>query len=410
MKNLLLSTAIGDISGMPYEFRLCTKNYDDVNLLYPTNDYTDDSVCTFACAEALLHNLNMAENLRNRCRADMGRGYGGKFCRWLMARELQPAYNSFGNGSGMRCSAAGFMAKDEKECYDLATQTALPTHNHPEGIKGAVATALAIHYAMKGRDKAFIRQHVLAAYYPDWSSKTYTDIQPDYRFDETCQYTIPAALICFLESKDFVDCIKLSIALGGDADTLAAISAPMAYAFYKSMPDELVRNAKAKLPRWMLTLNDEMDAYVESGILPTRKNANRTYNDIIRPDFTPEMISEMRPDEIFVFGSNLAGSHGGGAAWVAHIKFGAIMGQGVGLQGHSYAIPTMQGGVETIKPYVDEFIEFAKAHKEYFFYVTRIGCGIAGFRDADIAPLFRNALTIDNICLPKSFVDILNLQ
>ncbi|MBQ4377031.1 MAG: hypothetical protein II793_05005 [Bacteroidales bacterium] len=122
------------------------------------------------------------------------------------------------------------------------------------------------------------------------------------------------------------------------------------------------------------------------------------------------MISEMRPDEIFVFGSNLAGRHGGGAAWVAHIKFGAIMGQGVGLQGHSYAIPTMQGGVETIKPYVDEFIEFAKAHKEYFFYVTRIGCGIAGFRDADIAPLFRNALTIDNICLPKSFVDILNLQ
>ncbi|MBQ9547504.1 MAG: hypothetical protein IJU90_09490 [Bacteroidales bacterium] len=127
-----------------------------------------------------------------------------------------------------------------------------------------------------------------------------------------------------------------------------------------------------------------------------------------RPNFTPERITELREDEIFVFGSNLAGRHGGGAARIAHEKFGAIMGQGVGLQGQCYAIPTMQGGVVTIKPYVDEFIAFAKEHREYFFYVTRIGCGIAGFRDRDIAPLFKKALSIDNICLPKSFVDVLN--
>ncbi|MBQ2194175.1 MAG: hypothetical protein II408_02265, partial [Bacteroidales bacterium] len=99
------------------------------------------------------------------------------------------------------------------------------------------------------------------------------------------------------------------------------------------------------------------------------------------------MIQELRPDEVFVFGSNLEGMHGGGAAYVAWRKFGAVIGQGVGLQGQSYAIPTMQGGVETIKPYVDEFIAFAKAHPERFFYVTRIGCGIAGFVDAEIAPL-----------------------
>ena len=127
------------------------------------------------------------------------------------------------------------------------------------------------------------------------------------------------------------------------------------------------------------------------------------YNGIERPASTPDFITELKPDEVFVFGSNLAGSHGGGAAYVAWRKFGAIMGQGVGLQGQSYGIPTMQGGVETIRPYVDEFISFAKAHPELYFYVTRIGCGIAGFRDEEIAPLFTAARGVPNICLPESF-------
>ena len=115
---------------------------------------------------------------------------------------------------------------------------------------------------------------------------------------------------------------------------------------------------------------------------------------------TPENITSLAPNEIFVFGSNLSGMHGGGAALVAYRKFGAIMGQGVGLQGQSYGIPTMQGGVETIRPYVDEFIGFAKSHPELTFLVTRIGCGIAGFDDAEIAPLFEAAHEVDNIVLP----------
>ena len=133
----------------------------------------------------------------------------------------------------------------------------------------------------------------------------------------------------------------------------------------------------------------------------------RTYNGIGRPEFTPDYITELKADEIFCFGSNLRGAHGGGAAWVAYRQFGAVMGQGVGLQGQSYAIPTMQGGVETIAPYVTAFIAFAKAHPELFFYVTRIGCGIAGFQDDEIAPLFADALGVDNICLPASFVKAL---
>ena len=130
----------------------------------------------------------------------------------------------------------------------------------------------------------------------------------------------------------------------------------------------------------------------------------RTYNNIPRPDYTPERITELKADEVFVFGSNLAGMHGAGAAWLAFQKFGAVMGCGVGLRGQSYAIPTMQGGVETIEPYVDEFIAFAKSRPDLFFYVTRIGCGIAGFRDKEIAPLFLAAREVENICLPKSFM------
>ena len=123
----------------------------------------------------------------------------------------------------------------------------------------------------------------------------------------------------------------------------------------------------------------------------------------MKSQFTPDFITELKENEIFVFGSNLEGMHGGGAARLAYNKFGAIWGQGVGLQGQSYGIPTMHGGVDAIKPYVDEFIEFAKSHPELIFLVTRIGCGIAGFRDEEIAPLFNECIEIDNVILPRSF-------
>lgn len=130
---------------------------------------------------------------------------------------------------------------------------------------------------------------------------------------------------------------------------------------------------------------------------------SRIYLEVERPEHTPDMIEELKADEVFVFGSNLEGLHGGGAAYVAFKKFGAVMGCGVGLRGQSYAIPTMQGGVDTIKPYVDDFVSFASAHPEYFFYVTRIGCGIAGFKDKEISPLFSEAKDLENVCLPKGW-------
>lgn len=412
MKDLLISAAVGDIAGMPYEFGNRTKNYDKVELLQPHSTYTDDTVCTFACAEALLNHKDMATTLWTRCRMERGRGYGGRFRQWLHQPQVTPAYNSFGNGSAMRVSAAGFMATSPLECIELATRTANPTHNHSEGIKGAVATALAIFYGMHNMGKTFIREHVLNKLYPEWSQLSYKDILPDYRFDETCQITVPAALICFLESTDYVSCIKLAIALGGDADTLAAIAGPMAYAHYKFMPEILVKDAKNKLPGWMLDISSAFDKHVEllgnvqlfAEKQSPEANNEREYNGKMRPTFTPTNIKHLNDDEVFVFGSNLEGRHLGGAARIAALKFGAIMGKGVGIQGQSYAIPTMQGGVETIRPYVNDFIEFARMHPQLFFFVTRIGCGIAGFDDKEIAPLFANARNEPNICLPETFV------
>ncbi len=124
-------------------------------------------------------------------------------------------------------------------------------------------------------------------------------------------------------------------------------------------------------------------------------------------EYTPDMIGRLAENEVFVFGSNLAGFHGGGAARVALNKFGAVWGKGIGLQGQSYAIPTMQGGVDTIRPYVKDFIAFAIAHPELKFYVTRIGCGIAGFTEREIAPLFAAAVNVPNIILPRQFVNLL---
>lgn len=123
--------------------------------------------------------------------------------------------------------------------------------------------------------------------------------------------------------------------------------------------------------------------------------------------YTPERIDSLKPNEIFVFGSNLEGIHGGGAAFAAWKNFGAIWGQGVGLQGRSYGIPTMHGGVDVIKPYVDQFIDFAKEHPELTFFVTKIGCGIAGFSCDEIGPLFAEAVNMPNVILPKEFVDSL---
>lgn len=255
LENCLLAAAIGDIAGEPYEFRP-NKNYDAIEL--KTGDaawYTDDTVCTFACAEAYIEGLDMAENLRKRCRQECMRGYGPSFLRWIQADNLQPAYNSWGNGSAMRCSIAGWAAEKEEDAIRIATETAMPTHNHPEGIKGAQAMAVALYRARMGYSKDEICDHVLKTFYPDWLDKTYDEVHPEYKFYVSCQGTCPMVMLILRKSKDFEDCLKLCCSSGGDADTLGAIAAPIAYAYYREIPQYLIDQALKQLPDWMCNIN-----------------------------------------------------------------------------------------------------------------------------------------------------------
>ena len=197
------------------------------------------------------------------------------------------------------------------------------------------------------------------------------------------------------------DAIRLAVALGGDSDTLACITGGIAEAYYKQIPQEMIDVTWA---RPIDPLRAMLDSFAKSSFYNNQYATYKKY--MVEEYFTPDNITALRENEVFVFGSNLAGNHSGGAARVAKRLFGAKMGQGVGMQGQSYAIPTMQGEVETIKPYVDEFFEFARQHPELTFYVTRIGCGIAGFTDEQIAPLFKEAHSLMNVIVPLSFVQV----
>ena len=262
MENYLMSVAIGDIAGSAYEGRAHrTKDYNQVKMFSSRAHFTDDTVLTFACAEAFIDQLDMTMNLWKCANEHRHAGFGSRFKLWMASHKPQP-YRSLGNGSAMRCSPAGWLAKSEEECIRLAHETAAPTHNHPEGFKGAEATALAIFHLKNGRDKQFIRKHILDKYYPDWSNKKYAEIHDSFAFNSTCAGTVGPAIICFIESEDYVDCIKLAISLGGDADTLAAIAGPMAYAYYKKMPDALVFQAMKKLPVWMVEVSERFDEMV----------------------------------------------------------------------------------------------------------------------------------------------------
>lgn len=403
----MIGAIIGDIVGSSHEFNsIKTTKF---NLFDNKSRYTDDSAMSMAVAEWLLDDAEYTHKVLEDKMVKYGSlnqdaGYGGMFFMWLFLPERtfesgkRLPYNSFGNGSAMRVSAVGWLFDTLEETEKVAEISASITHNHPEGIKGAQATAAAIWLARNGKSKAEIKDYISAKYGYNLD-RTCDEIRPDYEFDVTCQGSVPESIIAFLESTDYESTVRLAVSLGGDSDTQACIAGGIAEAFYKDIPKEIVSSAMRLLPDYFKETLKKF--YDTANYYPKYIDMEQKEKQSER--CTPDFIRSLEPNEIFVFGSNLAGAHGGGAARIAMDKFGAVWGQGVGLQGQCYAIPTMQGGVETIKPYVDEFIEFAKMHPEYKFLVTRIGCGIAGFTDEEIAPLFKDAQSLENVWLPKSF-------
>ncbi|MBM3919570.1 MAG: dinitrogenase reductase [Sphingomonadales bacterium] len=252
----MIGSIIGDVIGSVYEFdNIRTTEFD---MFHPNCDFTDDTVLTIAVADCVLHNKDLAKTIWEYGRAYPNRGYGGRFYGWLQQNQLQP-YGSFGNGSAMRVSAVGFAYDDMDTVLEVAKETAVVTHNHPEGVKGAQATAAAIFLAIQGRSKQEMKDFLSQKFNYDLDF-TLDAIRPTYEFDETCQGTVPQAIVAFLESADFEHAIRLAISIGGDSDTIACITGGIASAYYKQIPVAMIDFVLDRLPNEYIEIINEFEA------------------------------------------------------------------------------------------------------------------------------------------------------
>lgn len=276
---------LGDIIGSPFEFDRGDKT-KDFKLFSRRSHFTDDSVMTLAVCEALLKvgqdaTVKEIEDAVISSMQSWGRryphaGYGGYFRRWLTACHPEP-YNSFGNGSAMRVSAVGWLYDSLENTRTVAKATANVTHNHPEGIKGAEATASAIFMARNGSSKEEIKKYIENEFHYDLN-RTLDEIRPSYHMDETCQKTVPEAIIAFLEAKDFEDAIRNAVSLGGDTDTLGAITGSIAEAYY-GIPEWLMTECRKRTNKDMrVVLDDFNDALSSQDDFP---NSNKMIEDAI---------------------------------------------------------------------------------------------------------------------------------
>lgn len=251
----MIGAIAGDVIGSVYEHRPVKDT--DFPLFSRESTFTDDTVLTVAVAQAILQGQDYAIVLKRFGRRYPQAGYGMSFFRWLTAADSRP-YNSWGNGSAMRVSPVGFAFQSEDDVLREAENSAAITHNHPEGIKGAQATALAIFLARNRRGKEEIRQRIQQRFSYDLERRL-EEIRPHYRFDISCQGTVPEAVIAFLESRDYEDAIRQGISLGGDADTIGSITGGIAQAYYRSIPEAIVHETRRRLPSEFLNVIDRFE-------------------------------------------------------------------------------------------------------------------------------------------------------
>ena len=249
----MLGAIAGDMIGSPYE-RNPTKRFD---FTVAVSNFTDDTVLTVAVAHSILTGVDFAQSLKQFACRHPHAGYGGGFRNWMGSWENKP-YNSFGNGSAMRVSPVGFAFDTLDEVLDQAKRSAEVTHNHPEGIKGAQATALSVFMARQGADKETIRKEIEAHFDYDLQ-RTVAEVRPSYRFDVSCQGSVPESIIAFLDSDGYESAIRNAISLGGDADTMACIAGGIAQAYYKQIPGEIVSEVRKRLPGDLLKIVDQFN-------------------------------------------------------------------------------------------------------------------------------------------------------
>ena len=246
----MIGAIAGDMIGSIYEHHPQKKL--DFPLFSPESRFTDDTVMTLAVARGLLGSGDFGKEMKILGRRYPNAGYGSNFFHWLFEDEVNP-YHSWGNGAAMRVSPIGFGYDTEEDVLRVARETALVSHDHPEGIKGAQSVALAILLARKGVNKEEIRGRIRADFGYDLDREV-EEIRPSYHFDVSCQGSVPEAIIAFLDSSDFESAIRLAVSLGGDADTQACIAGGIAEAFYGSVPEWIQKEVKNRLPDDLLEI------------------------------------------------------------------------------------------------------------------------------------------------------------
>jgi ADP-ribosylglycohydrolase len=251
----MIGAIAGDIIGSAYEFHR-TKYYD-FQIFETGSNYTDDTVLTVAVADCILHQKEYATTFKDYGRRYPDSGWGGRFHHWLGSQDNGP-YNSFGNGSAMRVNPIGFAFNNLEGVLKEAERSASVTHNHPEGIKGAQAVAAAIFMARQGENKMKIKHYVEDSFGYDLNHSV-DEIRPDVYFDETCQVSVPQAIIAFLDSISYEDAIRKAVSLGGDADTQACIAGGIAQAYYKKIPASIIKKTRRILPPELLKIVDEFN-------------------------------------------------------------------------------------------------------------------------------------------------------
>lgn len=252
----MLGAIAGDIIGSVFENNPIKSTSFPLFSRY--SHFTDDTVLSVAIAHSILNHVDYVTSLKNFASNFPNAGYGLSFYRWMQSSNSRP-YNSWGNGSAMRVSPIGFAFDTVETVIVEAEKSAAVTHNHPEGIKGAQATALAIYLARQGIGKAKIRQ-TIANRFGYHFEHTLDEIRPIYVFDVSCQGSVPESLQAFFESSDFEDAVRKAISLGGDTDTMACIAGGIAQAFYRKIPSRIVEEARKRLPEEFLAVVDEFNA------------------------------------------------------------------------------------------------------------------------------------------------------
>jgi ADP-ribosylglycohydrolase len=251
----IIGAVAGDVIGSVYEWN--NKRSIEFPLFVKQSTFTDDTVMTMAVVDCVLNNKSFKETLWIYGGDYPHRGYGGMFAEWLRGTDMKP-YNSFGNGSAMRVSAIGFAFNSLEEVLEMAKQSAEITHSHPEGIKGAQAVATAIFLAKNNKSRAEIKNYVETTFGYNLD-ETIDEIRPKYRFNETCQGSVPQAIRAFLESSDYENAIRLAISIGGDSDTIACMAGGIAAAFYKEIPEAIVTGVVARLPVEFIDLLNQFE-------------------------------------------------------------------------------------------------------------------------------------------------------